>query len=32
MAAEENIKTTIDELQKVLSANNIIGQPIEMED
>jgi uncharacterized spore protein YtfJ len=32
MAAEENIKATIDELQKVLSANNIIGQPIEMED
>lgn len=32
MAAEENIKATIDELQKVLSANNIIGAPIEMED
>jgi uncharacterized spore protein YtfJ len=32
MAAEENIKATIDELQKVLTANNIIGAPIEMED
>jgi uncharacterized spore protein YtfJ len=32
MTAEDNIKATIDELQKVLSANNIIGTPIEMED
>lgn len=32
MTAEDNIKATIDELQKVLSANNIIGKPIEMED
>jgi len=32
MSAEDNIKATIDELQKVLSANNIIGAPIEMED
>jgi uncharacterized spore protein YtfJ len=32
MATEDNIKATIDELQKVLSANNIIGAPIEMED
>jgi len=32
MAVEDTIKTTIDELQKVLSAKNIIGEPIEMED
>ena len=32
MTVEDTIKTTIDELQKVLSAKNIIGEPIEMED
>lgn len=32
MTAEENIRATIDELKRVLSANNIIGTPIEMED
>ena len=32
MAVEDTTKTTIQELQKVLSANNIIGAPIEMED
>jgi uncharacterized spore protein YtfJ len=32
MAGEEAIKITIDELAKSLSANNIIGQPIDMED
>ena len=32
MAVEDTIKTTIDELQKVLSAKNITGEPIEMED
>ena len=32
MTAEDNIKATIDELRKVLSANNIIGTPVEMED
>jgi uncharacterized spore protein YtfJ len=32
MAAEDAIKTTVDELLKALSANNIIGEPIETED
>ena len=32
MTAEDNIRATICELQRVLSANNIIGTPIEMED
>ncbi len=32
MAAEDAIKATIDELLKALSARNIIGEPIEMED
>jgi uncharacterized spore protein YtfJ len=32
MAVEDTIRTTIDELQKVLSAKNITGEPIEMED
>lgn len=32
MAVEDTIKATIDELQKVLSAKNIAGDPIEMED
>jgi len=32
MAAEEAVKATVDELIKALSANNIIGQPIDMED
>ena len=32
MAAEDAIKATIDELLKALSAKNIIGEPIEMED
>jgi uncharacterized spore protein YtfJ len=32
MTVEDNIKATIDELQNVMSANNIIGKPIEMED
>ena len=32
MAVEDTTKTTIQELQKVLSANNIIGAPVEMED
>jgi uncharacterized spore protein YtfJ len=32
MAGEEAIKITVDELAKALSANNIIGQPIDMED
>ncbi|MCJ7445447.1 MAG: hypothetical protein MUO26_13135 [Methanotrichaceae archaeon] len=32
MAAEDAIKTTVDELVKALSANNIMGQPIDMED
>jgi len=32
MAGEEVIKITVDELAKALSANNIIGQPIDMED
>jgi hypothetical protein len=32
MAAEDNIKATIDELQKVLSANNNNWEPIKMED
>jgi uncharacterized spore protein YtfJ len=32
MTAEDNIRATIDELQRVLSANSIIGTPIEMDD
>lgn len=32
MTVEDTIKTTIDELKKVLSAKNIMGDPIEMED
>jgi len=32
MAVEDTTRTTIQELQKVLSANNIIGAPVEMED
>jgi len=32
MAAEDAIKATVDELLKALSARNIIGEPIEMED
>lgn len=32
MAAEDAIRTTVDELLKALSANNIIGGPIETED
>jgi len=32
MAVEDTTKATIQELQKVLSANNIIGAPVEMED
>lgn len=32
MAAEDAIRTTVDELLKALSANNIIGEPIETED
>jgi len=32
MAAEDAIKVTLDELRKVLSANNIVGEPIELED
>ncbi len=32
MATEDAIKTTVDELLKALSANNIIGEPIETED
>src|SRR5512137_1297680 len=32
MAAEDAVKATVDELIKALSANNIIGQPIDMED
>jgi uncharacterized spore protein YtfJ len=32
MGAEDAIKATVDELLKVLSAKNIIGEPIEMED
>ncbi len=27
-----NIKTTVDELQKLININNVIGQPIETED
>ncbi len=30
--AEDAVKATVDELIKALSANNIIGQPIDMED
>jgi uncharacterized spore protein YtfJ len=32
MAAEDAIKATVDELLKAISAKNIIGEPIEMED
>lgn len=32
MAAVDAIKATVDELLKALSARNIIGEPIEMED
>lgn len=32
MPVEDTTRTTIQELQKVLSANNIIGAPVEMED
>lgn len=32
MAADDAIRTTVDELMKALSANNIIGEPIETED
>lgn len=32
MPAEDAIRTTVDELLKVLSARNIVGEPIEMED
>jgi uncharacterized spore protein YtfJ len=32
MAGEDAIKATVDELLKALSARNIIGEPIEMED
>jgi uncharacterized spore protein YtfJ len=32
MVAEDAIRTTVDELLKALSANNIIGEPIETED
>ncbi len=32
MGADDTIKSTIDELHKVLSAKNITGDPIEMED
>ena len=32
MAAEDAVKATVDELIKALSANNIIGQPIDMGD
>ena len=27
-----DIKTTVDELQKLININNVIGQPIETED
>jgi len=32
MAEEETIKATVDELLKVLSAKNIMGEPVETED
>jgi uncharacterized spore protein YtfJ len=32
MSAEDQIKTTIEELLKVLATKNIIGEPIEMDD
>ncbi len=32
MSGEEQIKTTVEELLKVLSTNNVIGERIEMED
>ncbi len=32
MSAEDQIKTTVEELLKVLAIRNIIGEPIEMED
>jgi uncharacterized spore protein YtfJ len=32
MAEEETIKSTVDELLKVLSAKNIMGEPFETED
>ncbi|VVB69638.1 Sporulation protein YtfJ (Spore_YtfJ) [uncultured archaeon] len=32
MAAEDAIKATVEELVKALSARNIIGEPIEMDD
>ena len=32
MAVEDTTRTTIQELQKVLTANSIIGAPVEMED
>ena len=32
MAGEDAIKATVEELLKALSAKNIIGEPIEMED
>ena len=32
MSAESQIKTTVDELLKVLDTKNIVGEPIEIED
>jgi uncharacterized spore protein YtfJ len=32
MSAEEHIKTTVEELLKVLAIKNVIGDPIEVED
>ena len=32
MSAEDTIKTTIEELLKVLATKNVVGDPIEMED
>jgi uncharacterized spore protein YtfJ len=32
MSAEDQIKTTVEEILKVLATRNIIGEPIEMED
>jgi uncharacterized spore protein YtfJ len=32
MSAESHIKTTVEELLKVLATENVIGEPIEMDD
>lgn len=32
MSAEDQIKTTVEELLKVLATKNVIGEPIEIED